>query len=243
MYKENIKAHQNKLAGKTPKAIVKWALDHYGIKSIALSSSLGAEDQVLTDLLLKIDPNIQIFTLDTGRLPQETYDTIHATKNHYNKNIEILFPNAHNIEDMETYNGPNLFYESIEKRKLCCKMRKILPLQKKLSKLNAWICGLRKDQVVTREAINIIEWDSNFNLVKINPLANWTEKEVWDYIRKNKIPYNKLHEQGYRSIGCAPCSRAIKLEDDFRAGRWWWETPEQKECGLHMKKGIINGLS
>ncbi|MDI6783948.1 MAG: phosphoadenylyl-sulfate reductase, partial [bacterium] len=199
--------------------------------------SFGAEDMVLTDMLLKINPQARIFTLDTGRLPQETYAVIEQIREKYAAIIEVYFPNTASVEKMENKHGPNLFYKSIDFRKLCCNIRKIEPLNRALAGLDAWICGLRKEQAVTRTEIKKVEVDESHNgIVKINPLADWTEAQVWEYIKHHNVPYNRLHDQGYPSIGCAPCTRAIKPGEDLRAGRWWWETPEQKECGLHRKK-------
>ncbi len=202
---------------------------------IALASSLSAEDQVLTDMIIKKDKNIKIFTLDTGRLFQETYDLIEKTNNKYNIKLDVYFPDTTNVEKMTKEKGVNLFYESIENRKLCCHIRKIDPLKRAFKDLEVWICGLRKEQSITRKEINLIEWDSDNNLIKVNPLLYWTEDKVWNYIRNNDVPYNKLHDRNYPSIGCKPCTRAVMQSEDIRAGRWWWEKPENKECGLHVK--------
>ncbi len=237
--REDIEKIVPEFAGKAPEEILKWGLETFTPDRIALSSSLGAEDQVLTDMILKINPKARIFTIDTGRLPQETYDTISETMERYGILYEILFPEAVYVEEMEIVNGPNLFYKSIEKRKLCCEIRKLRPLRKYLAKVDAWICGLRREQSITRTSVEKIEWDQNFGLVKLNPIADWTEKQVWDYIRDNIVPYNKLHDCGYPSIGCSPCTRAVKPGEHPRAGRWWWEEPDKKECGLHMVDGKL----
>lgn len=208
-----------------------------GERRIALASSMGAEDQVLTHMILKIHPRARIFILDTGRLHSETYDLIHRTMKRYGIHYEIFFPETADIELMESRYGPDLFYESIKSRKKCCFFRKVKPLQRMLSTLDAWITGLRKAQAVTRGALGKIEWDDANGLVKINPLADWSEEQVWNYIKENGIPYNALHDQGFPSIGCAPCTRPIQPGEEIRAGRWWWETPEQKECGLHIVGG------
>ncbi len=205
-------------------------------ESVALATSFGAEDQVLTDMLCKIKNQPSIFTLDTGRLPEETYEVMQATGEKYGIRIEVLFPDYKEIEEMVNSLGPNLFRASIEARKLCCRVRKIEPLKRKLSGLKAWICGLRAEQSVTRTDLKRIEFDENFGLIKVSPLADWTTEQIWDYIRENKVPYNKLHDKGYPSIGCAPCTRAVLAGEDIRAGRWWWERPEHKECGLHLGK-------
>ena len=223
-----------------PEQLLRYATDRFADK-IALASSFGAEDQVLTDMLCKVCDSPRIFTLDTGRLPQETYDVMAATRQRYGIRIEVLFPDREQVEDMVNTHGPNLFYESIEARKRCCHVRKVEPLKRKLSTLRAWICGLRAEQALTRTGLQRIEWDETFGLLKISPLADWTTEQVWNYIRNNDVPYNKLHDQGYPSIGCAPCTRAIGPHDDIRSGRWWWEQPERKECGLHWKEADEKG--
>jgi phosphoadenosine phosphosulfate reductase len=219
---------------KDPIEVLTWFLNEYGDK-VALSSSMGAEDQVLTDMVLKIKPETRIFTLDTGRLFPETYDLIDRTNKKYNTKIEVLFPDYRQVEEMVNSKGINLFYESIENRKLCCHIRKIEPLKRVFKTLDAWICGLRAGQSVTRLNIRVVEWDDNNGLIKVNPLARWSETEVWNYIKENKIPYNPLHDKGYPSIGCQPCTRAVEPWEDVRAGRWWWENPESRECGLHKR--------
>lgn len=206
---------------------------------IALASSLGAEDQVLTHMVLSINPAARIFVLDTGRFHQETYDLINETMRRYAMRYEILFPERSDVEEMESAFGPNLFYESIENRKRCCNVRKVKPLQRILSTLDVWITGLRREQAVTRGTIDKVEWDEGNGLIKLNPLADWSEKDLWEYIKKHDIPYNNLHDHGYPSIGCASCTRAVTPGEDVRAGRWWWETPEQKECGLHVVDGKL----
>ncbi|MCL2073956.1 MAG: phosphoadenylyl-sulfate reductase [Marinilabiliaceae bacterium] len=223
-----------KFAAETPENFLRFLLHEFGNK-IALSSSLGPEDQVLTDMILKINKNATIFTLDTGRLFPETYSLLDKTNMHYGINIRVYFPDFQKVEEMVSSKGINLFYESIEKRKLCCRIRKLDPLSRAFSEIDAWICGLRKEQSITRQDMKLVEWDQNSNMLKINPLINWTEKEVWNYIHKYQVPYNKLHNEGFPSIGCQPCTRAVKNGEDTRSGRWWWENPEHRECGLHRK--------
>lgn len=218
--------------------LLKYVVERFGDK-IALASSISAEDQVITDMLVAATKNPRIFTLDTGRLPQETHDTIDATRKKYGITIKVLFPDRELVEEMVNERGMNLFYDSIEDRKRCCFVRKVEPLRRELSKLDAWITGLRREQASTRGELERVEWDEGNGLLKINPLADWTTEQVWDYIRSRDIPYNPLHDQGYPSIGCAPCTRAIAEGQDIRDGRWWWETPEQKECGLHVKGGRV----
>lgn len=223
-----------KLKNKSPEEVIEYFIKLFGNR-IALSSSLGAEDQVLTHMVCNIDKNARVFTLDTGRLFPETYELIDKTNKQYNIHIEIFFPDHQQVESMVKEKGINLFYDSIENRKLCCNVRKIEPLKRAFAGLDAWICGLRKDQSVTRFYSKLVEWDDVNKLVKINPLINWTEQQVWDYIRKNNVPYNTLHDKNFPSIGCQPCTRAIATGEEVRAGRWWWEQPEQRECGLHKK--------
>jgi phosphoadenosine phosphosulfate reductase len=163
------------------------------------------------------------------------------TMSQYKMKYEFLFPESADVEAMESQEGPDLFYESVEKRKKCCFVRKVKPLGRVLSTLDVWITGLRRQQAVTRNALDKIEWDEGNGLIKLNPLADWSEERVWAYIKKHQIPYNKLHDAGYPSIGCAPCTRAVKPGEDLRSGRWWWETPEQKECGLHLINGKLTG--
>lgn len=219
---------------KSAEEILQWAIETFQDK-IAQATSFGAEDVVITDMLVKIDPKVKIFTLDTGRLPQETYDVWERIQEKYGIKIDPYFPDAESVERIVKEYGPNLFYKSIDLRKLCCHVRKVEPLNRALKGLSAWVCGLRREQSMTRQQVKKIEIDHLHNgIIKINPLADWTEKDVWDYIRKNNVPYNSLHDKGYPSIGCAPCTRAIKEGEDIRAGRWWWESPEQKECGLHL---------
>lgn len=203
---------------------------------ICLSSSMGPEDQVLMHMLIKINPQFRIITLDTGRLFPETLNLIHKTNKDYNTNMDVLFPDYKQVEKMVREKGMNLFYESVENRKLCCHIRKIEPLKRALRDMDAWITGIRKDQTLNRFNTQMVEWDETHNIVKINPLYRWTEKMVWDYIHANNIPYNELHDKGFPSIGCQPCTRAVAPGEDTRAGRWWWEDQGHKECGLHVKE-------
>lgn len=220
--------------GKTPQELLSRVFELFGDK-IALSSSLGAEDQVLTDMVMKVAPGMMIFTLDTGRLFPETYDLISRTSAKYKKEIDVFFPDTALVEEMVKTKGINLFYESIVNRKQCCHVRKIEPLQRAFANLDAWVCGLRASQAVTRSELNMVEWDEINQMVKLNPLAHWSEEDVWSYIQENKVPYNVLHDKQYPSIGCQPCTRAVLEGEDIRAGRWYWENPETKECGLHKR--------
>ena len=213
--------------------VVRLACGRFG-RNVALSSSFGAEDMVLIDMLMRVNSRARIVTLDTGRLPQETYNVMDATRERYGAAIEVFFPQAGAVQSMVAEHGLNLFYHSVDFRKMCCGVRKMEPLRRALAGLDAWITGLRREQSVTRTAVHKIEWDELNQLIKINPLADWTEDDVWTYIRENNVPYNALHDRGYRSIGCEPCTRAVEPGEDQRAGRWWWEHPETKECGLHV---------
>ena len=235
---ENLKESTPQLARETQsldsQQLLAVVLERFGNR-VALASSFGAEDQVLIDMLSRISIAVVVFTLDTGRLPQETYDVIEQTRKKYGMTIQIVFPDSAKVENMVKNHGPNLFYDSVENRKSCCAIRKVEPLKRFLSQLDAWIVGLRKEQSVTRTDLQPIEWDEANELIKVSPLINWTTEQVWSYIKKNDVPVNKLHDKGYPSIGCAPCTRAIKPGENIRAGRWWWENPEHKECGLHVQ--------
>jgi len=222
------------LSGKPAEEVLTWFLKEFDGK-VAFSTSLGAEDQVITHMISAIDNSAHIFTLDTGRLFPETYDLIDLTAKKYGLTIRVMFPDAEKVEEMVNNKGINLFYESIGNRKLCCNLRKIEPLKRAFKGLDAWICGLRHEQSVTRKDVQLVEWDEANGLIKVNPLINWSESQVWDYVKVNHVPYNKLHDQGFPSIGCQPCTRAVLPGEDVRAGRWWWENPETRECGLHKK--------
>lgn len=202
---------------------------------VVFANSFGAEDMVLTDLIGKYFSNIDMFTLDTGRLPEETYSLVKEVEDRYSINVRIYFPESAAVEKYTAQNGPNGFYNSIDARKACCHIRKVEPLKRALSGKGAWVTGLRRDQAPTRKDIGESEFDIDNGLQKINPLLNWNLSDVWAYLKEFNVPYNALHDKGYTSIGCAPCTRAITPGEDVRAGRWWWENPETKECGLHLK--------
>lgn len=225
----------NKFAQAEPQAVIAWAVTTYH-PQLALASSFGAEDMVLIDMLYKICPTGRVFTLDTGRLPNETYELIANVQHKYKTlQLDIYYPQTEAVQEMVRTKGINLFYESVENRKLCCQVRKVEPLGRALQGLRAWLTGIRRDQTLNRQSMQVIEWDEIHQLVKINPLINWTAEQVWAYIRQNFVPYNALHDRNYASIGCAPCTRAVQPGEDPRAGRWWWEQGNQ-ECGLHVKK-------
>jgi phosphoadenosine phosphosulfate reductase len=214
--------------------VLRWAAETFGDR-IALATSFSAEDMVVLDLMAQIWPRPRVFTLDTGRLPEETYAVLDETRERYDVDLEVFFPDADRVERMVREHGVNLFYRSVDLRKLCCQVRKVEPLRRALAPLDGWICGLRREQSVTRQGLRKLETDTaHGNIVKLAPLADWTSAQVWEYVKAHDLPYNKLHDRGFPSIGCAPCTRAVAEGEDERAGRWWWESPEQKECGLHV---------
>jgi phosphoadenosine phosphosulfate reductase len=231
----NLAENGNDFENLTTVDMVTWALERFGPR-IALACSFQAEESVLIDLMHRVrGADFRVFTLDTGRLNQETYDCMDAIRERYGIQIEVFFPDSNGVEKMVRENGLNLFYNSVELRKLCCGVRKVEPLNRALKGLEAWMTGLRREQAVTRTDVRRIELDEDHgNIIKINPLVDWSYGDVWDYIRRKSVPYNRLHKQGYPSIGCAPCTRAVKPGEDLRAGRWWWENPNAKECGLHL---------
>jgi phosphoadenosine phosphosulfate reductase len=200
---------------------------------IVFSTSFGQEDQVITDLILKNKIDIKIFSLDTGRLFEETYKVLQRTRQKYESPIHIYFPEYEQVEKLVTEKGPYSFYESVENRKECCNIRKVVPLKKALAGMNCWITGLRADQSEGRKDMPLISWDENFKLFKFNPLKEWSLEQVVDYLKANHVPYNPLHDKGFISIGCSPCTRAVQPGEDIRRGRWWWEDNTKKECGLH----------
>ncbi len=203
--------------------------------SIVFSTSFQFEDQVITDAIFSNNINIEIFTIDTGRHFEETYKTLNKTINKYKKQIKIFFPDYQLVEELVSKKGPMSFYESVENRKECCNIRKVEPLKRALKNKKCWITGLRAGQAETRTNLHAVEFNNEYNLVKFNPLIDWTFEEVKEYIKNNNVPYNVLQDKGFLSIGCEPCTRAVKEGEDIRAGRWWWEDNSKKECGLHLK--------
>jgi phosphoadenosine phosphosulfate reductase len=220
--------------GEEPEVVLEWAIERFS-PSIAISTAFQTDGAVLLHMAYEIDPDIKLFSVDTGRLPQETYELIEQMRERYPKlQLDLLSPNAASVGALVKRHGPNLFYKSVENRLLCCQVRKVLPLQRHLADLDAWITGLRRDQWATRSDIRKVEIDHDHGaIVKLNPLAEWTEEEVWDYVRERDLPVHPLYAKGYTSIGCAPCTRAIRPGEPSRAGRWWWETNAPKECGIH----------
>ena len=217
-------------------ALLRAAATEFGGGNITFANSLGAEDMVLTDIILRESLPIEIFSLDTGRLPVETYTLIAEVERSYGTKLKLYFPRHEAVEDYVRSHGINAFYESIDLRKACCHMRKVEPLQRARAGKKAWVTGMRAQQSATRADLPLRQYDEANGLEKFNPLSDWSEQEVWAYIRLHAVPYNALHDQFYPSIGCAPCTRAVALGEDIRAGRWWWEDPTSKECGLHVKK-------
>jgi phosphoadenosine phosphosulfate reductase len=230
---EELEALSERLKGNSTEEIVRWAADTFG-SEIAFANSFGVEDVALTAIIAKVAPEIVVFTLDTGRLHDETYEVMERVRVRYGVTIESYFPDREAVERLERESGFYSFRESIEARKECCGIRKVELLRRALVGKRAWMTGLRRDQAVTRTDMAALEWDEGNGIAKVNPLIEWSEEQVWEYIRANDVPYNQLHDQGFPSIGCAPCTRAIKPGEDIRAGRWWWENPENKECGLHQ---------
>jgi phosphoadenosine phosphosulfate reductase len=221
------------LAGKTSELIAYMKKIESSFAPTTLACSFGAEDMVLLDAIARSARSIEVFTLDTGRLPEETQTLLETTRDKYPLVIRTYFPDADAIQIWVQQNGPNGFYKSVAQRQQCCHIRKVEPLKRALAGKKSWITGLRREQSQARQSLQLEEWDPANGLIKINPLLEWTTPEVWEYIRANQVPYNALHDRGYPSIGCAPCTRAVQPGEDIRAGRWWWET-SSKECGLHQ---------
>lgn len=232
---EKLTEYRRQLAGKDAVEVLAWSLDEFGLQKTALASSFSNEDQALSHMLSRIDLSARIFTLDTGRQFQETYDVMQRSMDKFGLRYEVCTPAAEELAALLADGGPNAMYQSLAKREACCAVRKLRPLEKIMQTVDAWICGLRRDQALTRKDMEIIEWDIRHGKYKISPLVNWSEADVWRYIKDNGIPYNALYDRGFRSIGCAPCTRPTGPDEDIRSGRWWWEEPEHKECGLHRR--------
>lgn len=229
-----IKSLNTEFSNKTPQEILEWCIKELN-HNIALATSFQAQGMVLIDMLMKIDNNARIFTVDTGRLNQQTYDVLDVVRSKYNNKIKVLFPDRNEVEDMVKEHGMNLFYKGVENRLMCCQIRKTNPLNNHLKTLDGWITSIRREQTATRAEAGKFELDTiHDNILKVNPIVDWSEKMVWDYINTNKVPYNKLHDIGYPSIGCEPCTRAVEKGGDPRSGRWWWEAGSAKECGIHF---------
>lgn len=219
-----------------PEEILRWAMDTFAPR-LALSASFGSpEGLVLLDMMHNIDPaRTRVFTIDTGRLHQETYDLMDRVRTRYEVEVEVYFPQADSVQAMVRQHGLNLFYDSVDLRRKCCGIRKVEPLDRALAGLDAWVAGLRPDQSVTRNDVGAVEIDEvHGGRIKLNPLVRWTREDVMDYAKRNHVPVNRLHDEGYPSVGCVPCTRSIQPGEDERAGRWWWENPDQRECGIHI---------
>ncbi len=223
--------------------LLTWALEQFHPR-MAISAAGGADGMVIVDMAWRINPEARVFTLDTGRLPPETYTLFEEVRERYGIKVEFEFPDRAQVEGLVTQKGPNLMYRSVENRLACCDIRKVLPLKRKLATLDAWVAGLRRDQWKTRKNIAKVELDRDHGgIVKVNPVADWSSDDVWDYIRKNDVPYHELFDQGYTSIGCAPCTRPVQPGESERAGRWWWEGATDKECGIHCSVGLLGTKS
>jgi phosphoadenosine phosphosulfate reductase len=230
---QHLEEARRELAGASAAQVLAWAGGRFGERA-AIASSFGVEDVVLIDLAEQHAPRLRLFTLDTGRLPPETYEVMEAVRRRYRVNIETFFPRRERVEQLEREQGFFSFRESVAARKECCAIRKLEPLSRALAGAAAWVTGLRREQSVTRGGVELVERDdANGGILKLNPLASWTGAQIWQYAREHALPVNALHARGYPSIGCAPCTRPVAPGEDLRAGRWWWELPEQKECGLH----------
>jgi phosphoadenosine phosphosulfate reductase len=223
------------LQGAPADVVLAWAERRFGARA-AIASSFGVEDVVLIDLARRHAPSLRLFTLDTGRLHPETYELVEVVRRRYGVEVETHFPEREAVEALQARAGPFSFRESVEARKECCGIRKVEPLRRALAGREAWVTGMRREQSVTRTGVEVVERDAASGLLKLNPLAHWSQAQVWAYVKEHGVPYNALHDAGYPSIGCAPCTRAVRPYEDARAGRWWWESPEGRECGLHARR-------
>jgi thioredoxin-dependent adenylylsulfate APS reductase len=223
--------------------LLRWALERFHPR-MAISAAGGVDGLAIIDMAWRIDPRVRVFTLDTGRLPPETYALFEEVRDRYGINVEFEFPDRQQVERMMFVSGPNLMYRSVDDRVRCCEIRKVEPLKRKLATLDAWVSGLRRDQWKTRKNVAKVELDHDHGgIVKLNPLADWSAEDVWDYVRKNDVPYHELFDHGYTSIGCAPCTRPVQPGEDERAGRWWWEQDTDKECGIHCSVQLLGSKS
>jgi phosphoadenosine phosphosulfate reductase len=207
-------------------------------KNVCYANSLGAESMVLTDLIWDSVPDIEIFTLDTGRLYPETYDLIERVQRHYGRRLRIYYPDTAQLEDWVEHNGINGFRDGVEQRLGCCAVRKVAPFRRAVAGRAAWVTGVRRGQSASRALAAPVEWDAEYSLYKVSPLLDWSERDIWDYIRDRRLPYNRLHDIGYPSIGCASCTRAVRPGEEDRAGRWWWENADSRECGLQPRRTL-----
>lgn len=226
---------ENQMENLSAQEILTWAIKNFHPRLVLSASFGGPEGMVLVDMMHKIDRSSRVFLLDTGRLHQATYDLVDRVRDRYEKRVEVVFPRNEDVEAMVAEKGHNLFYESQENRKLCCRLRKVEPLRRYLADADAYVSGLRRDQNANRAATRKVEFDEAAGgIVKLNPLADWTHEDVSRYVEQHQVPVNRLHRQNYPSVGCEPCTRAVKLGEDPRAGRWWWENDDTRECGIHI---------
>ena len=238
-----VRAAADRFEGARAEELLAWALDTFHPR-IAISAAGGVDGLALLDMAWRINPDVRVFTLDTGRLPPETYALFEEIRERYGINVEFEVPDGRDVAKLTTAYGPNLMYLSVDLRIACCNVRKVEPLKRKLATLDAWIAGLRREQWVSRRNIAKVELDREHgNIVKLNPLADWSLDEVWDYVRTNEVPYHELFDHGFTSIGCAPCTRAVLPGEPERAGRWWWEEDTDKECGIHCSVQLLGTKS
>ena len=231
---EEVQALSARFETRRAEDVIAWALETYG-KKVAISTSFQNDGMVILDMAHRIDPGVRVFTIDTGRLPQETLELIDRVRERYGMPVEVYYPDSEELEQMVGKHGVNPFYRSVSLRLLCCQLRKVNPLNRALRDVDAWIAGLRRAQSDMRSATGKVEMDrTHGDIIKVNPLADWSSEQVWDYVRSREVPYNELYDKGYASIGCAPCTRPVEAGEDPRAGRWWWENGMPKECGIHM---------
>ena len=235
----DIKALNEQFEDQSATSIIQWVYETFDRSEVKLSTSFGAEGMVLIHMLKEAVDQPRIFTIDTGRNFQETYDVWQEAINRYQIEIEAFYPDPQDLAELQNRAGPNLFYESVENRKQCCHVRKVKPLKKALADAKVWISGLRRQQGEMRRELDFVSWVEQHQVYKICPLANWFESNVWEFIRQNGVPYNKLHDQGFPTVGCAPCTRPVRPAEDIRSGRWWWEKDEAKECGIHLEDGKL----
>ncbi|MDP6980791.1 MAG: phosphoadenylyl-sulfate reductase [Myxococcota bacterium] len=227
--------HDDAMEARSAEEILAWAIERFHPRLVLSASFGGAEGMVVLDMMHRIEPASRVFMLDTGRIHQATYDLVDRVRDRYDKKVEVVFPNHEAVEAMVADKGHNLFYESQDHRKLCCRIRKVEPLRRFLGGVDAYVSGLRRDQNANRANTRKVEFDQAAGgIVKLNPLADWTHDEVWRYVAEHPVPVSRLHREGYPSVGCGPCTRAIKHGEDPRAGRWWWENDDTRECGIHL---------
>ncbi len=226
---------EDRMEAQGPQEILTWAIKNFHPRLVLSASFGGPEGMVLLDMMQKIDSTSRVFMLDTGRLHPETYDLVDRVRDRYDQRVEVVFPRHRDVEAMVADKGHNLFYDSQENRKLCCRLRKVEPLRRYLADVDAYVSGLRRDQNANRAGTRKVEFDEAAGgIIKLNPLADWTTQDVWQYVEENQVPVSRLHKQNYPSVGCQPCTRAVKQGDDPRSGRWWWENDDMRECGIHV---------